>query len=92
MSDIIDIRDLKGVEVVRHIGNPESSILWSKERSAAADGRMPPTPCPHPVSAIEQYIDEEHGREDRPTNLFACGLCHRHLRLADAHGKEAMDG
>lgn len=95
MSDTyhgIDVRELKGVEIVKNIGNPESHLLWAKESAAAKDGRLPANACPHPISAIEQYVDEEPGREGRPTNLFACGICHRLLRLFDAHGKEALDG
>jgi hypothetical protein len=92
LSNKIDIRDLQAGTVIKQIGNPESNLLWAKERAAAVDGRMPLTPCPHPMSAIEQFVDEEHGREGRPTNLFACGVCKRLLRLIDAHGKEALDG
>lgn len=84
--------DMKGVEIVKNIGNPESYLLWSKQVVAAKDGRLPVNICPHPLSAIEQYADEEPGRKGRPTNLFECTICHRLLRLIDAHGKSATDG
>lgn len=91
MSSDIDPRELVGLEVVKRIDHPEIYNLWSREVFAAKDGRLPPTECPHPISSMEQYEDEAPGREGRPTNLFACGLCHRSLRLFDAFGKAASN-
>jgi len=87
-----DIRELKGLDIVKQVVNPESYLLWAKQVAAAKDGRMPPSACPHPLSAVEIYVDDTPGREDRPTNLFECTICHRLLRLFDAHGKESSDG
>lgn len=87
-----DLREFQGMELAKQLTNPESVILWGKQVAAAKDGRLPPTECPHPMSAIDLYVDEEAGREGRPTNLFECTICHRLLRLVDAHRKEATDG
>jgi hypothetical protein len=44
------------------------------------------------MHAITQFVDEEPGREDRPTNLFTCDMCGNHLFIVDAHGVPAADG
>lgn len=78
--------------IISPVHNPEAKILRDQAVAAAKDGRLPPTPCPHPLSAIIQWVDEEKGREGRPTNLFECRQCGRNLFLVDAHGKTAVDG
>lgn len=83
--------DLAGA-VIKPLVNPEASILRNKEVAAAKDGRLPPTLCPHPLSAVIQWVDKEPGREDRPTNFFQCQACNRNLFLVDAHGRAAVDG
>lgn len=81
-------------DIISHIGDPDPVILRDKDLAAALDGRMPPNACPHPMSAMEQFVDEEPGRarSGRPTNLFQCGVCHRLLWLVDAFGKPAAEG
>lgn len=85
MSDIEDI-------IIRPISNPEADTLRKMEIGRAKDGRLPKSPCPHPASAVELYVDEEPGRAGRPTNLFHCGICKNLLFLVDAHGQTASDG
>ena len=81
-------------DALKHINNPEPFIVRAREAGRARDGALPKTLCPHPVSAVEQYVDDDGlvGRNGRPTNLFQCMLCNNLLRLVDFHGKEATDG
>lgn len=80
------VKNLSGAEI-----DPR---LWrAKEKARAAAGELPQTACPHPISAIEQFVDEEPGaRYYRPTNLFMCTICKQMLRLVDFNGKDAIDG
>lgn len=84
--------DFANIDIVKHIANPEAYALRSSARAAAKDGRAQPTGCPHPVSAIVQFVDEEPGRVGRPTNYFQCELCHTPLWLVDPFLNEAQDG
>jgi hypothetical protein len=81
-------------DIVTHIGNPDPIILRDQAIAAALDGRKQATACPHPISAIEQFVDEEPGRERyaRPTNLFQCGVCRELLYLVDPFGRPAAEG
>lgn len=78
------------VDIVRHIVNPDTWILRNQERARAKLTK--PSVCPHPLSAIEQFVDEEPGRAGRPTNLYQCVACKSLLRLVDFWGQEAADG
>jgi hypothetical protein len=78
------------VEIVKQVRNPDVWILRNQELARAR--KAPPPSCPHPFSALEQFVDEEPGRAGRPTNLFSCRICHSILWLSDAWGKEAADG
>lgn len=81
-------------DALKYINNPDPMIVRAREAGRAKAGDLPKTLCPHPVSAIGQYVDDDGavGRDGRPTNLFACTLCNHLLRLVDFHGNEAMDG
>jgi hypothetical protein len=60
----------------------------------AAAGEVRKTGCPHPMSAVGQFMDDMPGvdRSGRPTNLFECTICRNLLRLVDWNGNEAVDG
>jgi hypothetical protein len=79
---------------LKHLPSPDPRIVRARLKAAAKAGEIPVSPCPHPVSAIQQYIDEVATRDrySRPTNLFECMLCHQQLRLVDFNGKDAKDG
>lgn len=85
MSHIEDI-------IIRHIANPEADTLRRQEIERAKAGTLVNVGCPHPLTAISQFADEEAGREGRPTNLFQCDVCRALLFLVDAHGQTASDG
>jgi hypothetical protein len=56
----------------------------------ALEGSLPTTECPHPISRIGQFYDDEHGGKEF-VNLFECQDCHTTLWLSDPHGKDAAD-
>ncbi len=82
---------LDGVSPIRHIAQPEADLMRKSEVAAVRAGK-PDNQCPHPVSAIEQYVDKVPGRVDRPTNLYQCTICHDTLWLVNPHGRAASDG
>lgn len=81
-------------DILRHIENPDPEILRRKEEARARSGAVVTNGCPHPMSAVEQFVDDDPGtsRNARPTNLFLCGVCRNFLRLVDFNGTEAKDG
>ncbi len=84
----------KDDQVLRHIPNPEAHLLREKAYLAAQAREYPRKGCPHPISAIEQYLDDDPSahRESRPTNLFECSICHSLLWLVSPYGEAASDG
>jgi len=81
-------------DILKHIPNPEPMIIRAREAGRAESGALAPTLCPHPISAVLQYVDDDGtvGRDGRPTNLWQCTVCNHLLRLVDFHGTEASDG
>lgn len=77
---------------MKYIDNPDPRILRLQAQTQAKHNEYPTTACPHPASAIGQFIDEEAGRAGRPTNLFQCDICKTLLWLVDPYGKTATDG
>jgi hypothetical protein len=79
-------------DFMKNIPNPEPWILRAQAKGQVKAGAYKKTLCPHPVSAVDQFVDQEPGRVDRPTNLFQCSICNSFLWLVDPHGTEAKDG
>jgi hypothetical protein len=73
--------------------NIEAEIIRNKALAAAKRGEYPRSGCPHPVQAVEQFIDEDPStrRNGRPTNLFECTICHSLLWLINPYGEAASD-
>lgn len=80
-------------DIIKNIPRPDPRIMRAREAARGRAGEIPDKGCPHPTSAIEQFVDEEPGaRYYRPTNLFQCTLCNQLLRLVDYNGRDATDG
>ena len=77
--------------IILPVHRPDTKIIRNQAVAAAKRGE-PRSECIHPMHAITQFVDEEPGREDRPTNLFTCQQCGNHLFIVDAHGVPAADG
>jgi len=80
------IRD--GVAPIKQI-NPDAQLMRKTEVLAAKD--RPATECPHPLNAVQQFIDDRPGEPDLPVNLWQCGVCKSLIWLVDAHGKAVAD-
>lgn len=85
--------DPKRDTTVRHIENPDPVLARLRESARAQSQVTPYRGCPHPISAIAQFVDRTGTSErlDRPTNLFQCDLCKSLLRLCDFYNNEASD-
>lgn len=82
-------------DTIKRINDPDPMLLRRSLRGQASEGKLQPTNgCPHPISALQQYVDETgyRHRDGRPTNLFACSICHMHGRIIMFDGIEARDG
>lgn len=79
---------------IKNIADPEARIMRAKLKAQAAAGVIKKTGCPHPVSALQQYIDDTGyvHREGKPINLLVCTICKTELRIVGYDGVEAMDG
>ena len=86
----------KNTTLLRHIHNPEATVLWEKAVAAARENRYIANAklCTHPLSGVRQFVDEEldKDRKGRPTNLFQCDICGSYLALVDPHGRRGADG
>jgi len=86
--------DLKpGDTLVKPITNPEAFVLREKARGMADRGEIPRTACRHPLSRIQQYIDDDPVvlRKGNPVNLYECGVCHILLWMVDPWGNPVGD-
>lgn len=81
-------------DIVKNRNDYEATVVRNMQRAHAADGTLPVAKCPHPISAVEQFVDDMgyRNRYMRPTNLFQCTICNQYLCLVDFHGREAKDG
>lgn len=81
-------------DFVKRIDSPDAAVVRMRELARAKAGKVVNTGCPHPVSAIEQFVDDAGyvGRNDKPVNLFMCTICSSLLRLVDYNNTEAQDG
>lgn len=81
-------------DTIKRINDPDPMLLRRQMRGQAAEGKIKPTGCPHPISALMQYEDDMGyvHRQGRPTNLFACSICNMHGRIIMFDGVEAKDG
>lgn len=88
-KDLIDVRDLKGVELIKHVVHPEAYVRRIQAKNNAAAGAPKPA-CPHPINAIRQAVDDQD--VNREINLMECMICHNTLWITDAWGTAAADG
>jgi hypothetical protein len=87
-KDLIDLRDLKGMEVIKHVVHPEAYVRRLQAVNAAKSGDVAPN-CTHPIRSIRQAVDDRE--PNRQVNLMECTLCHCVLWLTDAWGRAAAD-
>lgn len=80
------IRD--GVAPIKQI-HPDAQLMRKSEVGAAMS--RPAPACPHPLSAVEQFVDDEPGQANKPVNLWQCTVCKSLIWLVDAHGKAVSD-
>lgn len=87
------LNSLKGEDTIKPIYNPEAFVLRSKAKAAAERGEIQKSGCPHPISQIEQYMDDDplRKREGKMVNLFECGACHMLFWLVDPWGDPVSD-
>lgn len=90
-NDIILPGDLKGVDLIKQVEHPEPYLLRRQAINAAQAGEYPRTNCPHPQSAVEQFVETDSGKRRGPVNLFMCSICHTHLWYTDPYGRAASD-
>lgn len=85
--------DPKRDTTIKHHNNPDPVLARLREQARAKAHAIAYKGCPHPVSAISQFVDRTGTTEryDRPTNLFQCELCGNLLRLTDFYNNEASD-
>lgn len=83
----------KNDELVRPVRNPEAFVLREKYRGAATRGDLTRTGCAHPLSSLQQYVDDDPvvGRNGRPVNLFVCGVCSLPIWMVDPWGEPISD-
>lgn len=81
-------------EGIAHIADPDPRILRLQYAGKQRAGEIRKTGCVHPASAIEAMVDDtpHRGRNQRPTNMFYCSICHTPGRLVMYDGVEATDG
>lgn len=79
---------------IRTIPDPDPKILRMQYANKQRAGEFKPTGCPHPISAMEQAVDDTGyaHRHHRPTNMFFCSICKTPGRLVMYDGVEPSDG
>lgn len=87
-NEIILPGDLKGMEMVKAVEHPEPYLLRRQYIGQARAGEYPKTLCPHPVQAVQQFVDDKTNQQ---ANLFVCSVCNSALWLTDPYGKAAAD-
>lgn len=79
---------------IKNIVQPEAEVLRLQYAGQFNSGQRPVTGCPHPISAIQHFVDDtgETKRNGRPINLLICTICQTEGRLVMFDGVTACDG